>query len=364
VFRRQDAGEDTGQNRGTFARCHEELARGGAVALFPEGISHHEPALQSVRTGAARIVLEAALHEEVTIVPVGLDFEDKGRFRSRALLVVGEPLDPAAERALHRHEPRAAVRTLTARIDAALRAVTPNHASWREARLVERVVEVCAESERAMPGQASLAGRLPLRQRFAAAWVRLAEQHPARAAAVERLVARYDALLERNRLRDDQLTARYPAAEVALYLFDRLPLLALWLPAASIGLALNAVPAAAARLAGRLSGATPNSPATFKLLTSFFLSPLVWTVQAVTAGALLGGAAGVVIFAAAPLAGFAAVRFREEHEQLLAEAGAWLRLHLRSEATRELRACRRALGRELRSLAAVGLLPGGPGSRS
>jgi hypothetical protein len=256
------------------------------------------------------------------------------------------------------------VRSLTARIAAALRAVTPNHASWREARLVERVVEVCAESERAMPGHASLAGRLPLRQRFAAAWVHLAEQHPARAAAVERLVARYDALLEHNRLRDDQLTARYPAADVALYLFDHLPRLALWLPAAVIGLALNAVPAAAARLAGRLSAATPNSPATFKLLTSFFLSPLVWTVQAVTAGVLLGGAAGVMILAAAPLAGFAAIRFREEHEQLLAEAGAWLCLQLRRDAIRELRACRRELGRELRSLAAVGLFPGGPGSRN
>ena len=358
VYRRQDEGEDTAKNRGTFARCHEELVRGGAVALFPEGISHHEPALQSVRTGAARIVLEAEIDDEVTIVPVGLDFEEKGRFRSRALLVVGETLDPAAERALHTRDPRGAVRALTERIAAALRAVTPNHGSWREARLVERVVDVYAAGERSLPGAASLAGRLPLRQRFAAAWVRLADQHPARAAAVERLVARYDALLERHRLRDDQLTARYPASEVALYLFDRVPLLALWLPAALVGAALNLLPAAAARLAGRLTAKDPQNPATYKLLTAFFLSPLVWTGQAVAAGVWLGAGAGFVSFAAAPLAGFAAIRFREEHERLLAEVSAWLRLRLRRDATAELRACRREVGRELRSLAAVGMFPG------
>ncbi len=362
VYRRQDVGEDTRQNRSTFARCHEELGRGGAIALFPEGITHHRPQLQTLRTGAARIALETeAIHGDVglRIVPLGLVFEDANRFRSRALLVVGEPIDPTPERTLGATDERGAVRTLTARIEAALRAVTPNHPSWREARLVERAASVYAQPARSLPGEPALSRRLALRQRFARAWERLAEQHPARAERVARLVARYDALLSRHHLREDQLAARYPAQDVALYLFDRLPLLALWLPAALLGALLNALPAALARLAGHASRREPTLPATYKLLTALVLFPVAWGLEAWLVGSALGALAGVAVLAVAPLAGFAAVRFAEEHDRLLGEARAWLRLRANP---RELRACRRALRRELRELAAVGLLSGRPRS--
>ena len=43
-----------------FSRSHELLAEKGALALFPEGTSHSDPALKPLTTGAARIVLEAA----------------------------------------------------------------------------------------------------------------------------------------------------------------------------------------------------------------------------------------------------------------------------------------------------------------
>src|SRR6185369_5042083 len=58
VYRKQDQ-VDTAQNEETFARSHDLLASGGALALFPEGKSHSEPALQPLKTGLARIVLGA-----------------------------------------------------------------------------------------------------------------------------------------------------------------------------------------------------------------------------------------------------------------------------------------------------------------
>jgi glycerol-3-phosphate O-acyltransferase / dihydroxyacetone phosphate acyltransferase len=100
VYRRREMGADTSKNLETFARCHELLARGGSVALFPEGTSHSDPALAPLRTGAARIALESAAQHPglgVLVVPVGLTFEAKGTFRSRALVEIGEPIDPLAE---------------------------------------------------------------------------------------------------------------------------------------------------------------------------------------------------------------------------------------------------------------------------
>jgi glycerol-3-phosphate O-acyltransferase / dihydroxyacetone phosphate acyltransferase len=60
VYRRQDEGADPARNRETFGRSAELLRRGGTIAICPEGVSHNEPQLQPLKTGAARIALGAA----------------------------------------------------------------------------------------------------------------------------------------------------------------------------------------------------------------------------------------------------------------------------------------------------------------
>ena len=132
VFRHQD-GVDVARNVDTFARAREILAEGGTVALFPEGRSHSEPRPLPLKTGAARIALHAlgeGRAQGLTIIPIGVVYEDKGRFRSRVVLRVGEPIDPAPEAAVYAAEGRAAVRTLTNRIAAGLEEATPRTMSW------------------------------------------------------------------------------------------------------------------------------------------------------------------------------------------------------------------------------------------
>ena len=70
------------RNATTFRTSRRLLADGGMVALFPEGISHNEPAVQPLRTGAARIALGAAFDDGVpgvVTVPVGLVYDAKAR---------------------------------------------------------------------------------------------------------------------------------------------------------------------------------------------------------------------------------------------------------------------------------------------
>src|SRR4051812_37902745 len=59
VYRRIDAGAKLESNFSTFENCFELLRRGRCIAIFPEGISHDEPQLQKMKTGAARIALGA-----------------------------------------------------------------------------------------------------------------------------------------------------------------------------------------------------------------------------------------------------------------------------------------------------------------
>ena len=127
VYRHQD-GVDVAKNADTFRHAREILRAGGTVGLFPEGRSHSEPAPLPLKTGAARIALHAAVDDRapaLRIVPIGIRYEDKGRFRSRVAVRVGEPIDPAPEAATYASEGRAAVRALTERIAAGLAEATP-----------------------------------------------------------------------------------------------------------------------------------------------------------------------------------------------------------------------------------------------
>lgn len=352
VYRQQD-GSDMTRNDDTFARCHETLVAGGCVALFPEGISYDEPELQPVKTGAARIALEAEQRFGplgVRIIPVGLVFEDKQSFRSRVLLQVGAPIDPTPESELARSDERAAARALTERIEEGLRAVTLNRPSWRESRLVERAADLYSDESSAMPGRPDLAERFPLRHAFGKRYDTVRARDPERLERVERTALRYDAMLEALGLRDDQVTAKYPLRQTALYMGDRLPILLLWMPVAFVGTLLNYLPYRAAGLVAART-ASGDLPATYKLLTAFFLMPVVWVLEALAAGAAWGTAAGVWMGLIAPLSGYAALLVHERNESLSNEIRAFLTLHLRKGRAAELRAMRASLREEIRALA-------------
>src|SRR5258705_7092758 len=102
VHRRQDAGSDPSQNRETFDTARAVLARGGAIAIFPEGASHSDPKLRPLKTGAARIAFGAAggLVESspIWIVPAGLYYPAKRTLPSPGLLYFREPfaVEPGA----------------------------------------------------------------------------------------------------------------------------------------------------------------------------------------------------------------------------------------------------------------------------
>ena len=120
-------------------------------------------------------------------VPVGLTFEEKGRFRSRALLVLGEAIDPEPEIDAYGADPREAARALTLRIDAGLREVTLNFPSWELSTLVERAADVFAEEQRTLPGRPELAERFSLRKAFGESYAAASEKYPDRTQQIERM---------------------------------------------------------------------------------------------------------------------------------------------------------------------------------
>lgn len=86
---------DPSRNAGAFESLLEVLQKGGMILIFPEGKSHSEPLLAPLRTGVARLSLEAARDRGIhgiQIVPLGINFEDKGNPGTAVLAEVGQPL--------------------------------------------------------------------------------------------------------------------------------------------------------------------------------------------------------------------------------------------------------------------------------
>ncbi|MDZ7675768.1 MAG: 1-acyl-sn-glycerol-3-phosphate acyltransferase [Acidimicrobiales bacterium] len=154
VYRRTDGA--TAGNVSTFRAIHDVLAAGGAVAVFPEGTSSDRPALEQLRTGAARMALGVVDRApEITILPIGLSFESKVEIRPAVAVFVGEPIHVHAwRRAEHPgagEDDHDAVRALTTRIQDRLGAVSPEFASLDERLILRAAATVAArETDRRM----------------------------------------------------------------------------------------------------------------------------------------------------------------------------------------------------------------------
>lgn len=357
VFRRKDPGTDPSRNVETFTRCREALARGEAVALFPEGVSHGEPSLQPLKTGAARIALGAASAGvgPVTILPVGLSFDARESFRSRALVSVGTPFQAVAAAGLAAPpdppgDDPTTVRALTAAIGRGLSDVTVQYRDWTEARLFERAVELYDRPEVTLPTTLPLAEVHRLARELRTGFQELRAAAPEETARVAAAMARYDRLLASLALRDDQVAARYPWAGVARFTARNLGVLLLGLPAAAVGVLLNALPYTLVRWLARRPSLSVDVRATWKLFGALFVYPLLWLGEAALAWRLGGPAAAAGLLLVALPTGWVALLFVERWRRLVREARAFLLLRTRPRIRARLLAVRSQVRSQVQAL--------------
>jgi 1-acyl-sn-glycerol-3-phosphate acyltransferase len=192
VYREQDVAENAGRgvraNMATFEACRARLRAGHALVLFPEGVSQPQPRLLPLRTGAARIALDAAV--PITVVPAGLVFEPPGGRRGGVLVAVGEPF-VADGSALAKDERRGAIARLTRQIESALRGLLAEADSQSDLDALRALAEI-RRQERGDPEPRTLAARHRDTQALARGLEQLKARDPA---AVESLRAQTDAFL-------------------------------------------------------------------------------------------------------------------------------------------------------------------------
>ena len=348
VYRRMD-GADTAQNRKTFEKVWEELGRGGAIALFPEGTSHSDPKMRPFKTGTARIALGAMSMNPglpVQVIPGGLYYTSKVRFRSSALLCFGNPVAVPSEPLGPDGEPLPdSVRALTARLQEALASVTIQADEEEALKLVTRAERIFSSVEGPGTQDRDLKRQFELRQRFLRGYTQLRTQMPERIAQVEGMLARYDAELATagmapENLLESKLTVGMVMTNAAIAVATLMVLA----PLGIAGIAINIIPYQfLVPLVTRVARVEHDMLATAKIFASIAAFPLVWTLLAFFVWQRWGIWVAAAVWIAMPICGVIAVRFLERLDRLVGSArGLSLRL-FRPRAFRRLEVQRRKI---------------------
>ena len=306
IFRASDLKDATDEtrrnaNRESLDAMARAVCDGGFAALFPEGVSHDDPFLQDLKTGAARLYYRAKqLCDEngvpPVIIPVGLHYDDKTAFRSNALVEFHAPLNlPPELLAPIPQDDDGALRTRSGELmqvlEPVLQEVTHATESWELNQLMNRVRSLM-RAERAKRAGVSLKApdmverTLGMARVWTGYYARM-ETEPDRVQALFDRVSAYDQALLEVKLEDDDLD-KPPAIESKwlpiLLAIQAAVVFLVFPPILVLGSLINAGPYFLTNLISRVASKQYKDTATVKLLSGLVLFPAAWLTAALLVG--------------------------------------------------------------------------------
>jgi len=340
VYRPQDYPGETWRNESTFAAAVAALHAGDAVLIFPEGLTHSEARLARIKTGAARLALEAEETADwqlgLRVVPVGLTYERKHAFRGRVAVSVGRPLRVADWREQRLGDEWGAVEGLTAATREALEDVTLNLPTRQDRALVDTAEKLYAAEKRLAAPRArdGLAPRLPRLQRFARGLALLRMTDPERYEELATEVQAYRHRLTLLGVSQGELPARFPPGVVARYVLVEGLILLLGLPLALAGTVAWYLPYKSPKISFQVYRPAYEAVASMKLATALLAFPLTYAFWLGLAWWLAGLRALLAAAVVLPIAGLVALYWRNRWSAVQEDARIWWRA-LRARRLRE-----------------------------
>jgi 1-acyl-sn-glycerol-3-phosphate acyltransferase len=299
VRRKDDPDKPQSANDAIFERVASHLRDGGNILIFPEGTSHNEPQLAKLRSGAGRMLAaaRAAGGRDLTFQAVGLEFDARDVFRSRALLVYG-PVRSVDELAARGPDLPAQI---TDRLREDLSELLVLGSTWDERLLVARVAALFA----ADAGDTTLAGWNAIGRQVTEAKDALRATSMATYDAIAAAVTRYYAMLDAAGERDEEVAAGAPPPRRPL----RILAFVAALPLAALGVVLYWLPYQLPRVAARLARGEADAVSTYKLGTGLVVFPLWACALIAIALSMWPPAIGLALAVAIIAAPFAALAF-------------------------------------------------------
>ena len=313
----QNTGNRSKKNIGLIDTLSEVVSDGGRIAIYPEGKAHLEPHPVRVRSGTARIILQATREarekniNDPIIVPIGIHYTDQHKFRERATIQVnrqmllpplpGENGAPVADNDLREKHPedcedRAWINEVTELIKVELH--RSNHAeesweerdlAWRTRAMVRayRMAEAGDEISRPSHSESVLGAR-----RVRAAWHWLRVNNEPEAGRLRGEMENYDSILKEYNLqpwevqdRNMRKSKKDLATNFVKFVWSYAWLFGLITWGALIG---NLIPYYVTRILTKhvISEAKSGSSGegSYKLIISFALYPIWWIIASIGVG--------------------------------------------------------------------------------
>lgn len=270
-----------------YEAVFDRLKGGGAVGIFPEGGSHDRTELLPLKAGVAIMALGALAanpDSELKIVPCGMNYFHAHKFRSRAVIEFGNPVEVPKElvEMYKNGERREAIGQLLETVYQALVAVTVTSPDYDTLMLIQAVRRLYNPSGKKLP----LPMVVELNRRLVKGYTHYKDDP--RIVALKKSVTDYNKQLRYLNIRDHQVeNARFSLPKVVFLLIYRLikisvlsigvlPGLVLFAPVfvaskiISIKKSREALAASTVKLQGR------DVMATWKLLVALALAPVLY----------------------------------------------------------------------------------------
>ncbi len=296
VYRRSDESQGEVDNQTMFAACITTLRRGGCIGIFPEGTSQQERRVQKLRTGTARIALEAEAQYDfqlgVAVVPVGLNFENRRHFRTRVLISLGRPIQARRYQQLYEDDPAEAVRLFTTALAERIRDRVINLEKSELGELVHNIErtyqdELADSDELQGTGKSAFQRRQLVSREIARAVEHFYDTDPELVWRLDQGLRRYRAQLAHWKLSDEMIRREFDPT-VRSRLARMLVLGAVLLPVGLYGLLLNYLPYKFTGWVARRISGDPTKTHGFQLMVGAVVFSLYYPTLLYGVHGLLG----------------------------------------------------------------------------
>ncbi|MFQ5828064.1 MAG: lysophospholipid acyltransferase family protein [Candidatus Methylomirabilia bacterium] len=317
IYRRQDDPDKMERNIDAFEACFDALENDQLIAIYPEGTTHAEPRVQRIKTGAARIALEAEARRwgalGLALIPVGLNFDARKSFKNRVLVAFGDQISLSPYLAHYRDDPRKAVDALTSVIQWGMESQVI-HVERIELTEVVREVEALYRVDLARELQQDR-GFSPkqidvfrLSRAIVAAVHYFKARDPDRVERIWQRIQAYKALLAEYGIKDQAVHGRLQPASSGIGL-GRSALAFVGFPLFAYGFAVNALPYFFPRWLARRLTKKETDYATVRFLSSIVLFPFFWAVETWVVWRLTEIKAALLFLASVPVTGLVAYHY-------------------------------------------------------
>ena len=316
--RKQDSelGADPSRNVKALEECRRRLNQGAAICLFPEGQSHSDPSLRPFRWGAARIALEFTQTREISetlkIIPVGLNFLRKDRFRSDVWVRFGKPIDVSLWILDH---PQGGPTELTAEIERRVRELTLNFERRRDSILMDWAAELLATG--GLPpvpiGQKTedVSGHVSMVRLIRDGYENLKEKKATEIEELRSRIIHYRLELRRLGIAPAEVYILMTPWRAVFFVIQETTVLLVGLPIAAWGVINHLIPALIVRGVARKLSVEKDQWASNTVFPAVIVFPFFYVIQVTLAWLYLTPLPALAYMMGLPISGYAAVRYRD-----------------------------------------------------